>query len=156
MIVTNSYGPRPPLNDKSQGDLPGPTLQKWSDFAFVCLATACEGDRTCMRRLPWVVRYDTRNKVTHDNLLDLLMEEGKSLGPWSEKTIYAAQMNTSAGMWMLGTPNGYDIAWLLASHADMLGGKTVDYVDLFQAGATQGGSLAFHVTGGALPPSKAS
>ena len=164
LIATHSYAPQDPiLRPRDPTDTtttkgapapldPAQIVRRWSDIAYLNYLSACEGNTDCMKRIEWVIRYDVRNPTTHQRIVEAAVNAGEGLSNWPgiKRQMVDGKMDEddeggNDGPALLGTPNGYGVAWLLANHPHSFGAKTIDYVHLWQAGNTRGASLAFHI-----------
>ena len=93
-----------------------------------------------MRGLNWVIRSDVRNPTTN-SIANSAFDDHEIIEEWPGTTF---KMDTEVGKALLGSPNGYGVAWLLANHIVAMGSKTVDQVTVFTNDDGKM-SLAFHV-----------
>ena len=75
-----------------------------------------------IRELNYVFRFEIRNPDTREVIQRLL---GRTYRPWPGVD---AQMSNPGGLAMLGTPHGRGVAWLLASHKEQFGKRTIESV----------------------------
>ena len=83
-----------------------------------------------MKKFQWVSQFDIRNPACYERVMDALMEEGVGPSKWPSEKV---EMDSNSGKGLPGSPNGYGVGYLLASHNDDLGKKKVDYVNSFEA-----------------------
>ena len=78
-----------------------------------------------MRELNYVFRFEIRNPDTREVIERLL---GRTYRPWPGVDV---QMSNPGGLAMLGTPHGRGVAWLLATHKEQFGQRTIESVTVW-------------------------
>ena len=142
IISTLSYAPKDPIANPAQGGTSTPILRRWSDFAFLCWQHACQNDWHCMQGLEWVVQDSVRNQTSLRVSSSAVSNVG---GTWS--TAFPGTyigMDREEGKAMLGTPNGWGVAWMLGQHVIPFGAKTAASVTVFENNDLEI-SFIFHV-----------
>ncbi|MCJ1327336.1 hypothetical protein MMC10_004005 [Thelotrema lepadinum] len=122
-----------------------PPLRRLSDYVILYWREACGGEDKCMKGLHYVIHQDVDNKVGQLVVEKVLGEdeEGEQVEPepWSGKQV---GVDGEEGKALVGCPNGYGIAFMLAQNQGVSGKKTIDSVVIF---ADKYGemSLAYHM-----------
>ena len=88
-----------------------------------------------VRQLNYVFRFEIANADTKEVIRRIL---GGEESPWPGVEV---SMRDPAGLAMLGTPNGLGIAWLLATHKDQLGTRTIESVRVWTGAVGTDGRL---------------
>ena len=94
----------------------------WSDVVFIEWQSQAQDRGLDVRGLNYVFRYDISNAETILVMEQIFMGVSR---PWPGIEV---QMSHSAGLAMLGTPNGRGVAWLLATHKEQFGRRTIESV----------------------------
>jgi hypothetical protein len=114
-----------------------PELKHWSDIAYLQWTDPAVVAAPGSGELKYVLRYAIENDATisiFNKILEQYRQAGKKVKDWEPKWTgvdFAADSKQAQAL--LGTPNGYGVAWLLIQHKDkkLLGHKTVEKVTLF-------------------------
>lgn len=122
-------------------------LNKLSDYAFLVWQEACNkgSDPNCITGLQWIIHQRVSNDVSN-KIISLATGIEENYPGWPGISFSTGDKK---GMALLGCPNGYDVAYLVAQHQmTPLGAKTIDksYVFADQSGRqTFGVNLAYHI-----------
>ena len=140
VVANNVRAPLDPMVDpKGKEPQTNPPLRRLSDYTFLCLQNACKDDKECLGRIEWVIHQDVDNKVAQ-RVVKQIMSKKKPTS-WPGKTF---STDDDEGKALVGCPNGYGLAYMLAQHQSALGKKTIDSVVVFKDKYGEM-SLAFHV-----------
>ncbi|RAK97355.1 uncharacterized protein BO80DRAFT_482409 [Aspergillus ibericus CBS 121593] len=124
IVADEIYGPR---NNKEIGAKGQPyvKLSQWSDVAWLNWAKLAD-DVTTLRA---VIQFSVSNGVSEAVIEKVA--NGQKIGG------YKAPLKREAGTEdfnaLLGTPNGFGVAWLLINHKSQLGIKTIKSVSVFRS-----------------------
>lgn len=145
IVVPFSFKPKDPVvnpDPQRYGPLPrGPTLTRFSDFMFLTWQEACRRTDQSVRNLKWVIIADVSNASCVLVYETILRSSGLQLENWPGLIMDAEGIIAQA---MIGCPNGFGVAWLLANHEAELGSKTIDQAVLF-LGDNGGVCFAFRI-----------
>jgi hypothetical protein len=117
---------RSPSIDGSQGHELVP-LQTWADVTFLEWANACNGDEKCVKGLKVITKCHAQNNATM-RVGNQALGGSNSWGVWPGKTLSNGSDQFAA---LMATPSGRGVAWLLLTHRDQLGWKSVKSVNLW-------------------------
>ena len=106
-----------------------PDVRYWSDVVFVEWQSQARSWGFDVRQLNYVFRFEIFNLDTKAVMQHIL---GGSDGSWPGIEV---SMSDPGGLAMLGTPNGRGVAWLLATHQDQLGRRTVESIRVWSTGS---------------------
>jgi hypothetical protein len=119
-----------------ENDTPRPwifaNVKRWSDVAFVEWETQAAKRELDIRGLEYVFPYEISSQKTL-NVITVLKEEEEDL-PWPGKLIIMRDGNGGLdldGLAMLGSPNGYGVAYLLLQHQAQFGRRTIQSVQVW-------------------------
>ncbi|KAK5132539.1 hypothetical protein LTR08_008856 [Meristemomyces frigidus] len=109
---------------------PLPPLAAWSDIQYLEWHHLCTSHNVDPKGLKTVMRSNVINKATQAVMWLALESVGITDGPkaWPGTKF---DMSTDAGRAILGTPNGNGVGWLLFSHREGLGWKTITSVTMW-------------------------
>jgi hypothetical protein len=75
------------------------------------------------------LNYVFRIEITNADTIKVIQRIlGGAFRPWPGVSV---PMTNEAGLAMLGTPNGRGVAWLLATHKEQFGKKTIESVTVW-------------------------
>jgi hypothetical protein len=97
----------------------------WSDVVFIEWQSQAINRGLDIRELNYVFRLEITNEDTIEVIQRIL---GGTYRPWPGVDV---QMTEAAGLAMLGTPNGRGVAWLLATHKEQFGKRTIESVTVW-------------------------
>ena len=123
VVATNSRSAQ--KSDPWPSNIP----RQWSDVIFlgwksVCKAANPQADVSSLR---YILRQTVSNQIT----LGVIDSYAPNVGAWPGKSF---DINSRGGQALLGTPNGYGIAFMLLQHQAELGNKKVQKVTAWHAG----------------------
>ncbi|GAB1725863.1 hypothetical protein NU195Hw_g2587t1 [Hortaea werneckii] len=104
-----------------------PVLKRWSDVTFLLWQEHCRQANVDPAGLEWVFHVNISNMETREIIFGVLEEE-EPLGPWPGRSF---EISEERGKRLLGSPNGSGTGWLLADHAEILPGKVIDQIVVF-------------------------
>lgn len=99
----------------------------------------------CLQRLEWIIHHSVTNPVS-ENVAATVMGQS-DYSAWPGKSFQTEDDDN--GKALVGCPNGYGVGFLIADHSHLLGGKTIDYVNVFGDdvyGMIVDVNFAYHVT----------
>jgi hypothetical protein len=117
---------RSPSIDGSQGHELVP-LQTWADVTFLEWANACNGDEKCVKGLKVITKCHAQNNATM-RIGSQALGGSNSWGVWPGKSFSNGSDQFAA---LMATPSGRGVAWLLLTHRDQLGWKSVKSINLW-------------------------
>jgi hypothetical protein len=97
----------------------------WSDVVFIEWQSQAINRGLDIRELNYVFRLEIKNADTIEVVQRIL---GGEFRAWPGVDV---QMSDDAGLAMLGTPNGRGVAWLLATHKEQFGRRTIESVTVW-------------------------
>ena len=103
-----------------------PDIRAWSDVVFLEWKTQAQANGHDVQGLKYVIRYEIVNPSTV-----LIAERAAGLwrrAGWPGLTFF---MDDDRARAVLGTPNGAGVAYLLATHKEQLGDKTIESTQLW-------------------------
>jgi hypothetical protein len=107
-----------------------PDLKSWSDITFLQWADLHKNEKgPAVSHLRYIMKTPCENPTTQLVIKKALKNTGQTLSKWPGVTF---SMDTKEGVAILGTPNGWGVAYLLVQHKKQLGNKVVDKVTVFQ------------------------
>lgn len=125
---TRGASQKPPIDGSSGHELV--PLQTWADVAFLEWVDACNGDEKCIKGLTMVTKCHTTSNTT-------IQIGSQALGgtdKWSAWPGQSFSNDSQQFAALMSTPAGRGVAWMLLTHREQLGWKSVRSVDLW-AGA---------------------
>ena len=117
---------RSPSLDGSPGHELVP-LQTWADVAFLEWANACNGDEKCVKGLKLITKCHAKSNATM-RVGGQALGSANSWGVWPGKTFSKGSDQFAA---LMATPSGRGVTWLLLTHRDQFGWKSVKSVNLW-------------------------
>jgi hypothetical protein len=117
---------RSPSVDGSSGHELVP-LQTWADVTFLEWANACKGDEKCVKGLKVITKCHAQSNVTM-KIGGQALGGADSWGVWPGKSFSNGSDQFAA---LMATPSGRGVAWLLLTHRDQFGWKSVKSVNLW-------------------------
>jgi hypothetical protein len=123
IIAYNNFGPAWMARRKESKILPD--IRAWSDVVFVDWKMQADATGDDIQGLKYVIRYEVANP---DTLTTVEQAAGDSFPQWPGLTF---PMSDERALAILGTPNGAGIAYLLATHKEQLGHKTIESVNVW-------------------------
>jgi hypothetical protein len=117
---------RSPSIDGSKGHELVP-LQTWADVTFLEWTNACNGDVKCVKGLKVITKCHAQNNATM-RIGNQALGGTNSWGVWPGKSFTNGSDQFAA---LMATPSGRGVAWLLLTHRDQLGWKSVKSVNLW-------------------------
>lgn len=82
-----------------------------------------------MRNIRFVMRTPCENSITQKVIKNAMNRTKQELGKWPGVTF---GMDSEEGKAILGSPNGWGVAFMLIQHKRQLGNKVVEKVTVFQ------------------------
>lgn len=117
---------RSPSLDGSSGHELVP-LQTWADVTFLEWANACKGDEKYVKGLKVITKCHAQSNATM-KIGGQALGGANSWGVWPGKTFNNGSDQFAA---LMATPSGRGVAWLLLTHRDQFGWKSVKSVNLW-------------------------
>lgn len=102
-------------------------LQSWADVTFLEWANACKGDGKCVKGLKVITKCHAQNNATM-RIGGQALGGANSWGAWPGKSFSNGSDQFAA---LMATPSGRGVAWLLLTHRDEFGWKSVKSVNLW-------------------------
>ncbi|KAI8654687.1 hypothetical protein NCS57_01215600 [Fusarium keratoplasticum] len=109
-------------------------LRRWSDAAWIQWYKACRQNGGKSEN----VKYIVRSRITNARTLSLIFEALISkfggfptIGRWGQRLTLDVEESPDEFHAVLGSPNGAGAAFLLLTHKEALGIKTINKVDIF-------------------------
>ena len=142
VTIKTAYSPRDPTTASGFDYHVPPLMRRLSDFVFLIYQYASFQYNQNLDHIEWVIHDKVTNPVCRG--------VAKTVYTWTQDAALPAwpgisfNTNTEQGKALLGCPNGYGNAFMLAEHTDQLGSKTVDRVVIFKDDSSQF-SMAFHI-----------
>lgn len=134
ICALQSYSPRsqgayqePPV-DGSPGNELVP-LQTWADVTFPEWADACKDDGKCVKGLKVITKCHSQSNATM-RIADQALGGTDGWGLWPGKSFAKGSEQFAA---LMATPSGRGVAWLLLTHREQLGWKSVKSVNLWSS-----------------------
>ncbi|MCJ1327007.1 hypothetical protein MMC10_003673 [Thelotrema lepadinum] len=150
IIVETAFAPKQPYTDPRQPPQSPPAkplLARLSDFTFLVWKQACiknddRGIDECMLGLQWVIHDMVVELSTTQVVRYALSNANQQLKPWRGTPF---PTNKPSGITLVGSPNGWGIAYMIAQYPIYFGGLTIDNVVVFESD-TLNTDIAFHIT----------
>jgi hypothetical protein len=120
-----------------------PAVSKWSDVIFVEWQHETRRRPLGVGELKWIFRYNIVNPTTRAVAVEALRRDGSRRTGWPGVSFHACSENGEA---IIGTPNGRGIVWLLATHKQQFGAKTVESVRVWLTGTRDAPTVNFLFT----------
>ena len=124
-----------------------PPVSRLSDITWLCWQSHCNTAPDvagCLKNLKFVIHRLVVNPDS-EAVAQQIMGTNNNYPPWPGRKMDSDSPN---GYAMIGCPNGYGVAYLLAQHSDedkSMGRKPIDYVWLYGPTKTTP-SFVFHIT----------
>ena len=127
--MVDAASPRKPYVNTDLPPPQHPPLTKLSDYTFLVWKQACDGDDDCITGLKYVI-HDT---VVEDRTLAVIDSALAAVNlqntPWPGVTFSS---DTQPGTALIGSPNGWGVAYMLFTFPLDFGGYTIDEVVVFE------------------------
>jgi hypothetical protein len=117
---------RTPSLDGSPGHELVP-LQTWADVTFLEWIDACKADEKCVKGLKVISKCHAQSNATM-RVGGQALSDANSWGVWPGKTFSKGSDQFAA---LMATPSGRGVAWLLLTHREQFGWKSVKSINLW-------------------------
>jgi len=117
---------RTPSLDGSPGHELVP-LQTWADVTFLEWIDACKADEKCVKGLKVISKCHAQSNATM-RVGGQALGDANSWGFWPGKTFSKGSDQFAA---LMATPSGRGVAWLLLTHREQFGWKSVKSINLW-------------------------
>lgn len=102
-------------------------LQTWADVTFLGWADACKGNEKCVKGLKVITKCHSQSNATM-RIADQALGGTDGWGLWPGKSFSKGSDQFAA---LMATQSGRGVAWLLLTHREQLGWKSVKSVNLW-------------------------
>ena len=115
----------PPVNGSPGNELV--PLQTWADVTFLEWQDACRADEKCVKGLKVITKCHTESNATM-RVGDSALGGTDSWGVWPGQSFSKGSDQFAA---LMATPSGRGVVWLLLTHREQFGWKSVKSVNLW-------------------------
>ncbi|KAI4156026.1 MAG: hypothetical protein LQ340_000572 [Diploschistes diacapsis] len=131
VIVVTAYAPKQPYVNPSQPNNPAPCTFL-SDFVFLAIQQQCGTQGLpCIQRLQYIIHMLVSNSVSVAVAQRVFTGGTGTPASFPQWPGRSYETDTEGGAALVGVPNGYGVAYMLAQHRAQLGPRTVDQVRVF-------------------------